>query len=121
GDQLVICEGMVGDQVGAGRAEGTIYDRETMRNHDIVGLVLGRAGRGVSQFIDTVLMIVRREEDHIVNVVIGNEFQQRVAFSSISPYPRFASITGHRSIAHITSISDATERASDGAELINRI
>ena len=53
------------------------------------------AGRRVGKFVDAVLVIVGGEEYDVDNPVIGDEFQQRVAFRAIAAHPRLATVVGH--------------------------
>jgi hypothetical protein len=57
------------------------------------------SSRRVKQFIDAVLMVVGREESHVVDPMISDEFQQLITLCAITAHPRLAN--GGNAVVHI--------------------
>src|SRR5204863_5167507 len=65
---------VVRDQIRTGCAQRPAHDLEAIWHFYVGRLIARLAGRRVQKFVDTVLVIVRREEYHVHNLVICDEF-----------------------------------------------
>ena len=82
------------------------------------------AGGRVGQLVDAVLMIVRGDEDHVGDVVVGDELEQRIALRAVAAHVGLAAVGVHRGVG--ASRAEAREivqreRAADRPDLVDRV
>jgi hypothetical protein len=80
-------EAMVRNKVRASCAEGAANDLEAVWHLYVARLNTSLASRRVKQFVDSVLMVVCCEENHVVDPMISDEFQQLITLRAITAYP----------------------------------
>src|SRR5438552_2077062 len=56
------------------------------------------ATRRVKQFVNAVLVVVGREKDHVLNVMISDVFEQLITLRAIAAHPRLTTIAGNRRV-----------------------
>ena len=96
---------MIQKQVRAGGTERATNDREAIRHLHIGGLGSRRASGRVEHFVDAVLVVVRRHEDDVLDAIVGDELEQRIALSTVAAHVGLATIGVHRSVGAVVAVS----------------
>ena len=94
-------ERMVRDQVRTGGSERTTHDAEAIRHLHVAGLGAQLAGRRVGHFVDTVLMVIGGEEDHVGDLVVSDELQQGVALSAVAADEGLTTVGVYRAVSSV--------------------
>src|SRR5438874_2991790 len=111
GARLTVGEAVVGDRVRASGADWTGQNLEAAGDPGDAGRVAGVSQ--VSQLIDAHRMVIGGEKNYVIDVVVGDELEQLIAFGPVTAIPMFGN---SESLGQVIK-RNLVDRAGDGNKL----